>query len=432
MKFYDNEKNEYKWEIESTEEKTPEKKPKHRILKMTALFTAAAAAISGGSIGAYRYLYNDTANETIAADSESTAANETLQNIDNPDNSSAAYVSNTSSPDNSSYTVSQLAEMLLPSVVGIESVFAQSSNYSGFGFGTEGSSSSNEMSSTGTGIVYSSDGYIITNAHVIYDSEYTNSKAVKVTVVMNDKTEYEAQIVAYDKEADIAVLKADAENLTAAKFGDSSSVSVGDPVIAIGNPLGLDLFNTVTSGIISGLNRNITINDTEMNLIQTDAAINSGNSGGPLINDKGEVIGINSAKMSSSYSQTTIEGIGFAIPSDYALKVINDLISYGYVTGRAQIGISCQDITETISQSYNIPVGVYVTGVSEGSSAENAGIQQGDVITAVNGEEISSYKELNSIKNKFSSGDEITLTVSRNNQTIDIKITLGENKTIEQ
>ena len=163
-----------------------------------------------------------------------------------------------------------------------------------------------------------------------------------------------------------------------------------------------------------------------MTLIQTDAAINSGNSGGPLINANGEVIGINSSKMSSNYSQTSIEGIGFAIPSNYAQQVISDLINYGYVTGRAQIGISCQDISESIAQNYNMPVGVYVISVSKGSCAEKAGLQQGDVITAVNGEKISTYAELKTKKKNYKSGYKMNITINRNGQEMELTLTLDE------
>lgn len=420
--------NEFNYYNESTQEYTTENKKKNGIFKKVIAFTSALVIVSAGSIGTYSLLTgnSDTPNNTSTIAEQTETTSEQI--------SSAISLSNTSSTSSDdSLSTSQIAEKLMPSVVGIESSFnytSQSQNSYGFGYGenSQGTTqdSTQSLTATGTGIVYSSDGYIVTNAHVIYDDEYTSSAAASVKVITNDQTEYDATIVAYDTEADIAVLKINATGLTAATFGDSDDISVGDSVVAIGNPLGLDLFNTVTSGIISGLNREITINDTDMTLIQTDAAINSGNSGGPLINSKGEVIGINSSKMSSNYSETTIEGIGFAIPSDYAQEVISDLINYGYVTGRAQIGISCQDITESISQSYNMPVGVYVISVSEGSCAEAAGIKQGDVITAVNGEEITTYSELKAIKKNFKSGDTMTLTVNRNGETMELTLTLDE------
>ena len=238
---------------------------------------------------------------------------------------------------------------------------------------------------------------------------------------------YDARIVAYDKEADIAVLKIDASDLTPAEFGDSSKCAVGETVVAIGNPLGLEFQNTVTCGIISALNRKVTINDNTMTLIQTDTAINNGNSGGPLINSSGQVIGINSAKMSSTYSSSsaTIEGIGFAIPMTEAKSIIDDLINYGYVTGRPQLGITCQDVTEAVSQAYNIPVGAYVISVTDGGAADQAGIQAADVITAIQDQEISTTEELNAVKNQYNAGDTITLTIVRNNgtpQKVEVKL----------
>ena len=204
-------------------------------------------------------------------------------------------------------------------------------------------------------------------------------------------------------------------------------LEVGELVIAIGNPLGFDLFGSVTSGIVSALNREISINEKQMKLIQTDAAINSGNSGGPLLNSCGQVIGINSAKMSSNYSSSaSIEGLGFAIPISEAKNIIDDLISYGYVTGKPQIGISCVDVDELYSRYYNIPQGIWVREVEEGSAAEKAGIKVGDVIIGIEGEAVSSIKEMNEIKNKYKAGDEITLTISRSNEDIEIKLVLQE------
>ena len=195
-------------------------------------------------------------------------------------------------------------------------------------------------------------------------------------------------------------------------------------VVAIGNPLGLEFQNTVTCGIISALNRRVTINDNAMTLIQTDTAINSGNSGGPLINSAGQVIGINSAKMSSSYSSNSasVEGIGFAIPMTEAKEIIDDLINYGYVTGRPQLGISCQDVSESVSQAYQIPVGVYVISVTEGGAADQAGLRPADVITAIQGETVTTTEELNNVKNQYNAGDTVTLTVVRSGEKQEMKI----------
>lgn len=433
----------------------PAKKKKNPLGKF-CLCLLLIAGISGGSIGAYKLFteqdhFKEGKNSIITETSDSKE----------PKSTTPLLVASKSPADNS-LSRTEIVQKLLPSTVGIESVFSSNSSksnshynrnsyidipqaYSPFDFfdpfgnddfddwfgghGDFGDKDVSEMTGTGTGVVYTSDGYIITNAHVIYDSEYNLGAAKEVSVLMNDEddTSYDAKIIAYDIDADLAVLKIDAEDLTPAEFGDSDEVLIGEDAIAIGNPLGLDLYNTVTCGIISGLNRKIVISDVEMTLIQTDAAINSGNSGGPLINAYGQVIGINSAKMSSSYgSGASIEGIGFAIPSNYVTKIVNDLINNGYVTGKVQIGISCQDVSESFANNYHLPLGVYVVGVTENSPAERAGIKQGDIITAVNGEDITSYSELKTIKDEFEVGDILTLTIFRSGESFDLDIKLQE------
>lgn len=276
--------------------------------------------------------------------------------------------------------------------------------------------------SIGTGVIMTSDGYIITNAHVI-------SGGKSCWVALDTGVTYDVKLVGYDEEEDLAVLKADPQNpLPAAEFGNSDLVQVGDTAYAIGNPLGVELRGTFTDGLVSALDRDVDVDGRTMTLIQTNAALNSGNSGGPLINSSGQVIGINSAKLSSNYSNTTIEGLGFAIPITEAKAIINDLINFGYVTGKPQIGIGAADVSETQSRMYNIPVGVYVSEIYEGGAADQGGIKKGDVIIAVNGETIKTYEELNGIKNKFKAGDKITLTVTRGDQDLDIEIVLQEKK----
>ncbi len=288
--------------------------------------------------------------------------------------------------------------------------------------------------------------YVMTNAHVIYDdeSDYKCGEAKEVHVVIEKSGDtssaaqeetLNAKIVGYDLDTDVAVLEIDKnDDIKPAEFGNSDDLSVGDMVVAIGNPLGFDLYNTVTCGIVSALNRNVTINEKQMTLIQTDASINSGNSGGPLINGSGQVIGMNSAKMSTSYSSNSasIEGLGFAIPINSAADIANDLINYGYVTGKPQLGMTCKNIDDSVAQAYNMPVGAYVMSVSSGSAAEKAGIQQGDVITKINDKEISTIEELNNEKNKFSAGDTVTLTLVRAGQEMKVNVTLDEKKADDQ
>lgn len=310
----------------------------------------------------------------------------------------------------------EIYKKMLPSVVGIKTVFSTAGN-SGYGFyGNQGG----QAQGTGTGIVISSDGYVITNAHVIYNSGYNVDE---VTVLMHDETEYTAEIVGYDVLSDIAVLKVEASNLVPAEIGDSDKLNVGDSAVAIGNPLGFDLFGTLTVGYISGLNREIDMDEVIMELIQTDAAINSGNSGGPLINDCGQVIGINSMKMSNSYSEATIEGLGFAIPINDAMNIVNDLINIGYVTGRPQIGLTGGSTNAYYGSDAE---GILVDSVNPGGAAEKAGILAGDIIVAANGESVTTVNELNKIKNKYKAGDTLQLTILRNKKYQYVDVVLEE------
>lgn len=257
----------------------------------------------------------------------------------------------------------------------------------------------------GTGFIISEDGYIVTNAHVI---EGYNST---VKVVDRDLNEYDAEVIGSDEQTDIAVLRIDPSDfdITPVELGISSDLRIGELAIAIGNPLGFDLYGTMTTGIISGLNRNVTIEDNSMTLMQTSAAINSGNSGGPLIDAYGRVIGITSAKIDSMYG----ESLGFAIPIDEAMPIVRNLIEYGYVLGRPSLGITGMDITRMISLFYNLPEGIQVTYVDEGSGAYDAGIIAGDIIIGIEGETVESMSELNEVKKRFSVGDTVTLTIYR-------------------
>lgn len=418
----------------------PNKKPKkkHTGLKVAA-FVLAMVLVSGGSIGVYEGIRssNSDNSSSIVASNDSSAAESSTGDSSSSKKSDSSQSWIQLASTNGSMSVADIVKKVTPSVVGVQSTFSSSNGsnnnpmngYGGFfGYGSQGNNGSQGMTGVGTGIIMSKDGYIVTNAHVIYDDEYGYGEASSVQIQMSDEeTTYDARIVAYDKEADIAVLKIDADNLTPAEFGDSSSCEVGEMVVAIGNPLGLQFQNTVTCGIISALDRKVTINDNTMTLIQTDTAINNGNSGGPLINSSGQVIGINSAKMSSTYSgEATVEGIGFAIPMSEAKSIVDDLINYGYVTGRPQLGISCQDVTEAVSQAYNIPVGAYIFSVTAGGAADQAGLQPGDVITGIQDQTISTTEELNAVKNQYKAGDTITLTYVRAGETKKVDVTLAE------
>lgn len=318
-------------------------------------------------------------------------------------------------------TAISVANKVLPSVVGIEVTFSISANY--HTFLTQDSATS---TATGSGVIISEDGYILTNNHIVdasssASSYYTVSDAKKVVIYLyNEDEPIDAEIVGTDSVTDLAILKIDRDDLTPAKIGDSDSVQVGEFAMAIGNPL--DMRSTVTSGIISGLNREIEDeNGTMYTLIQTDAAINSGNSGGALVNADGELIGINTLKMSG----TGIEGMGFAIPINSTLDITEQLISTGKVS-RPYIGISGINVTETYSQYYNLPIGVYVAELQKDGPAKDSDLKVGDVITEFNGEKVESMSQLNKEKNNCEIGDEVTLKVSRDGEELEIKITLIE------
>jgi serine protease Do len=269
---------------------------------------------------------------------------------------------------------------------------------------------------TGTGIVMSEDGYIITNYHVIDGAEH-------LTVLLHDDTEYVAALVGGDETSDLAVLKIDAKGLDAAEFGSSASLQVGDEVVAIGDPLGTELRGTMTNGIISAINRDLQVDERTMTLIQTNAALNSGNSGGPLINCYGQVIGINTMKMSSYYS--SIEGLGFAIPISNAKPIIDELIEKGYVSGRPAIGIRiAQDVNNAARAYYNIPEGIIVQSVTSGSDAAAKGLQAGDVIIAFEGTTVTTTDELRNLLSAYTAGETVRMTIWRNGETFDISIVL--------
>ena len=271
---------------------------------------------------------------------------------------------------------------------------------------------------SGTGIIMSEDGYVITNHHVI-------ESAQAVSVLTADSQEYTASVVGSDETSDLAVLKIEAEGLQAAEFGDSSVLQVGDSVAAIGDPLGTALRGTMTDGIVSAINRDLTVNDRTMSLIQTNAALNNGNSGGPLINCYGQVIGINTMKMSNFYSSsTTVEGIGFAIPIDTAKPIIDELIEKGYVSGRPAIGIDGETLPATYRIYYRLPQGIYVTRVYQNSDAAAKGVSEGDIITAINGVSVTTMEQLNRVKNQFTAGQTITLTIYRGGVSSDVEIIL--------
>lgn len=308
-------------------------------------------------------------------------------------------------------SVPEIVKKVKPSVVGISSEFSLSGKC------------------TGTGIIMSEDGYIITNAHVVQNTEDgISERSDNVMVVLSDSKEYQAEIVGADTRTDLAVIKIDSgtAELAPAEFGSSDELMEGELAIAIGNPLGFELYGSTTCGIISALNRRITVGEYEMNLIQTDAAINPGNSGGPLLNSCGQVVGINSSKIISDYA----EGLGFAIPISSARPIIDDLIENGYVTGRPMLGISGEDITELTAKYYDLPQGVCVRFITPESEAEDSGIEVGDIIIALNGENVFTMEELNHKLDEFSAGETVALTVYRRDtkEQFELSVILDESR----
>ncbi len=314
-------------------------------------------------------------------------------------------------------TTSEIAQAVGPAVVGISCTVSYQNYF--FGGVQQGTSS-------GSGIVYSDQGHIITNYHVI-------ENAKDITVKFSNGNEYPAQLVGGDQQSDLAVIKIDpVDELKVAVMGDSDRVEVGDRAIAIGNPLGDELFGTVTQGIISGKNRTVQVDDRQMTLLQTDAAINPGNSGGALINAYGEVIGINSVKIASSVNGTSSEGLGFAIPINEAMPIVNDLIEVGYVRGRPLIGVTVQSVTSEMAEYYHFPKGLYVLGVTENGAADQAGIQRGDIILSMDGEDVldadgnPSSTKLNSIRDRHKAGETVKVEIDRNGEKMTIDLTLME------
>ncbi len=398
---------------------SPEKK-KSKKLKVIGLAAAfLTVAISFSSLTGY-FVYNTVldrlkTDQTVQSE-ESVLSTDSSQTAPSESNSSKSPVTSkffsieSAAAKNvagkTALSISEIASAGKPAVVAINTEVSVTSP-----FGENGTAQA-----AGSGFVISADGYIVTNHHVI-------SGARKISVTLDNGKAYDATLVGSDSINDLAVLKIDGQNLPTVTLGSSSDLEVGELAVAIGNPLG-ELSGTVTAGIISALDRSISIDGQTMYLLQTDAAINAGNSGGALFNSFGEVIGINTAKNAG----TGIEGLGFAIPIDHAKPIIENLIQTGSTITAPQIGISIQDISQDIAKQYNLPIGVYVAMVQAGSPAQKAGLQQGDVIVAVNGQETLTSEAINAIKNKMSVGETITLTVIRQSEKIEIKVVLGSSQ----
>ena len=353
----------------------------------TILIIIAVGVFS--SLGTYTFLNNNkNNNENVNIYGNGGSVKFEIEQVENP--------------------VVAIADKVTPSVVGIKVTYT-SENVLGM---------LSKGGSEGSGIVYSKDGYIITNYHVIAD--VVNNKEAEIKVLFTDGSEEKASVIAGDELTDLAVIKVERDNLTVAEIGKSSSTKVGELAVAIGNPLGVQFAGSVTVGYISALNREIVADGKTMYMIQTDAAINEGNSGGALVNSKGQIIGINTVKIGA----TGVEGLGFAIPIDTAIPVINELIENKKVA-RPQIGISGFSISKDDATRYNLVKGVYVNEVMKDTPASKVDIKAGDVIVGINGKDITTMEELNDIKNKEKIGSEITLKIYRDDKYFDVKLVLS-------
>ncbi|MEG2669240.1 MAG: trypsin-like peptidase domain-containing protein, partial [Oscillospiraceae bacterium] len=372
-----------------------------RVIAAIVALTLINVAAMGGMFAAGR-MFGDKNDKIASKDS----LVESLQSEKSSENTKDAV--NTAKTPSDELETTEIAKKVGPAVVGITSIVKGQMNLFG---------GSTDAAAEGSGIILSADGYIVTNNHVV-------EGATSVQVTLNTGGEYEAKVIGADVQTDLAVIKIEPkEELTVATLGDSSKVEIGERAIAIGNPMGLEFFGSVTQGIVSAINRNIQIDGRNMNLIQTDAAINSGNSGGALVNGHGEVVGINSVKVST----TGVEGMSFAIPISEAKPIIQDLLEHGYVKGRPIIGIATRDVNEYMSKSYEWPMGAQVMEITS-QSAKDAGLEQGDIITAVDGKEIKTGEELTKIKDEHVPNDVLTLDVYKysNGAKTQIKVTLQE------
>ena len=385
----------------------PEQKKKGgKAGKIVALLLACALVGGGSGFGAAALMQK---NASAQPQSTTQASSDASVMLEGKRQTAALQVA--SIDTGTVLTPSEVYAQNVNSTVGITTSIT--TNY--FGYQTT-------AAAAGSGFILTQDGYILTNYHVV---ENSNS----ITVTTYDGTAYDAQLIGYDESNDIAVLKVDATDLTPVVLGDSDTLNVGDTVVAIGNPLG-ELTFSLTTGAVSALNRPVTFSTgTTMNLIQTDCAINSGNSGGALFNLYGEVIGITNAKYSSSNSssEASIDNIGFAIPIDQVRSIFESIITNGYIV-KPYIGVTVSDVSSE-SQSYGLPQGAAVRSVTENGPAAEAGLQENDIITTVNGETITGSNDLVKLVTSSSAGDTLELTVYRQGQTLTLTLTVGEQKT---
>lgn len=380
---------------------TPKKREKKKRMGLRICALALVFALLGGVLGAGGVIWY----ESSRGQTGTTSKNETamLQGI-----RESSVLNTVTVGTGKEMTAAEVYAANVNSTVGITTSIT--TNYWGF---------QTTSAAAGSGFILTEDGYILTNYHVV---ENSNS----ITVAMYNGDTYDATLIGYDESNDVAVLKVDAEGLSPVVLGDSDNLNVGDSVVAIGNPLG-ELTFTMTAGYISALDREITPDRTPINMLQTDVAINAGNSGGPLFDMDGNVIGMTTAKVSgTTESGVSIEGLGFAIPINDVMRVVYDLQRYGRVLGRAYLGVTLQDLDSEVAATYNLPAGPQIVTVTEGSCAETAGLQPRDIILQFEGREISSFTDLSAALAKQKAGDTVTLKIYRAGAELEITLTLDE------
>ncbi|KOF57349.1 deoxyribonuclease HsdR [Clostridium sp. DMHC 10] len=424
MDNFNDDSNNMPEELKINNDFIPPQKPKRRNKFTSYIIVGLACSIIGGTIstaGALYLLPNSSAFKNTPL-YKSLAQNAGASYTDTSSSTIKATNTSTVASQSGTLTGAQIVKKVAPAVVGVSTKTKVSSSDYGDVFGSYGNGSNSgtsEQDGMGSGIIFNSEGYILTNYHVIDGAD-------TITVIFNNKKQVSAKVVNYDSSMDLAVIKITDKDVKVpgvAELGSSSSMNVGDPVYAIGNPLGQDLLGSVTTGVISALNRQISVDGTsnKQTYIQTDAAINPGNSGGPLVNAQGQVIGINSAKIgSSSSSETSVEGIGFSIPIDLVKPKISSLSKQILM-----LGIITESYSESQLKAHGLPAGIYVAQVQDFSSAQKAGIQAGDVITKFDGKKVTSVDDLNSIKAKHNAGDIVKVEIYRNDSTKTISLTLS-------
>ena len=374
---------------------------KKTILAVTAICLVAVLLCGAGCYAAVNYIDRHAAGAAPSLSAPAPA----------PEDSGSLKASTLArASTGSELSATEIYQLACKQVVGISTTVT--------GYNMFGQMTANAVS--GTGFIISEDGYILTNNHVV-ESAYTTGS--DVTVKLSDGSEYTAKIVGVEgRDSDVAVLKIDAQGLSPVTLGDSDGMKVGEEIYVVGNPLG-ELTYTMTAGIVSALDREIaTDRNTNVNMFQLDAAVNSGNSGGPVYDAQGRVLGIVTAK----YQSTGIEGLGFAIPINDAVAIARELIDHGYVTGKAYLGITVTNMSEADAQRYNSKAGVYVTGVMAGSCAEKAGMQQGDVILALDGKAVATTTELAAAKKDYKAGDSCEITVWRSGKSVTLTVVFDE------